>query len=107
MQLYRHLTANNIQLEEMPFFREISMEAYLIENPDILALDNDELSSLSILDAEVHIPEGRGRKGTDGRIDLLALYGESTIALIELKMGELAEIHLEQLLRRVAVERFA
>jgi hypothetical protein len=97
MQLYRHLTANSIKLEEMPFFREISMEAYLIENPDILALDNDDLSTVSILEVEVPMRGGRASKGTDGRLDLLALYGESTIALIELKLGELADVHLEQL----------
>ena len=97
MQIYRHLTANNIKLTEMQFKRELSMESYLIENPEVLVLDNDELSSINILDAELPIKSGRIRKNTDGRIDLLAIYGESTLGIIELKIGELNQDHLDQL----------
>jgi hypothetical protein len=35
------------------FKREIAMEAYLIENSDILLLDNDEFSTVDIIDAEI------------------------------------------------------
>lgn len=81
----------------MNFLRELSMEAYLIENPDVLILDNDDLSTVNILDTEVPIKGGRIGKKTDGRIDLLAAYGESTLGIIELKLGELNNMHLEQL----------
>ena len=91
MQIYRHLTANHVTLKGMPFSREIAMEAYLIDNPDILALDEDDLSSISIVDAEVILPGGRKRKQSGGRIDLLAIYGESTIGVVELKLEELNE----------------
>jgi hypothetical protein len=97
MQIYRHLTANHIVLKAMPFFREISMEAYLIENPDVLALDEEDLSTVSIVDAEVPVPEARRTKNADGRIDLLAVYGESTVGIVELKLGQLNEGHLTQL----------
>lgn len=97
MRLYRHLTANQIALKPFPFLREIAMEAYLIENPDVLALDDDELSTVSITDVELPVARGRPSRKGDGRIDLLGLYGESTIAVIELKLGELTQAHLDQL----------
>jgi hypothetical protein len=67
MQLYRHLTANHITLEKMDFVGEIPMEAYLIENPDILALDEDDLSTVEIVEAQVPVPRGRESKHKDGR----------------------------------------
>lgn len=97
MQVYRHLSINSITLTSFPFPRELSMEAYLIENPDVLALDDDELSNVSILDAEVPVRGGRASRTTDGRIDLLALYGSGVIGVVELKLGELRENHLQQL----------
>ena len=97
MQLYRHLTADHVTLKAMPFMREIAMEAYLIDNPDILALDEDDLSTVEIVEAEVPMLLGRRSKQGDGRIDLLAIYGDSTVGVIELKHGELNETHLLQL----------
>lgn len=97
MKLYRHLTANHVTLNDMPFSREIAMEAYVMENPDILALDDDELSTVQIVEAELALPGGRNSRKGDGRIDLLAVYGESTVGVIELKLGELNDGHLQQL----------
>lgn len=102
MQLYRHLTANHVSLKAMPFFRELSMEAYLIENPDVLALDEEDLSSVSIEEAEVVIPGSRKARQADGRIDLIAVYGDSTIGILELKLGELRQSHLDQLADYIA-----
>ena len=97
MHIYRHLTANNIKLTPMDFKRELSMESYLIENPDVLILDDDELATIEILKAELPIKGGRVKRNTDGRIDLLVLYGESTLGVLELKLGELTKDHLDQL----------
>lgn len=97
MGLYKHLTANSITLTPMPFMREMAMEAYLYENPEILALDDGDLSTVSILDAEVDLEDGRPSRSKDGRIDLVAVYGESYLAIIELKNCELGQAHLEQL----------
>ena len=97
MQLYRQVTANNVSLEKLPFKRELSMEAYLIENEKVLALDNDELSTVSVLDGEIPMPDGRPSRGGDGRIDLIAEYGGSTFGVIELKLGQLTNGHLRQL----------
>jgi hypothetical protein len=90
MQLYRHLTANHITLKPMPFLRELSMEAYLVENPEILALDTDELSSVAVIEAEVPVPKGRPSRQGDGRIDLIASYGEATLGIIELKLARIS-----------------
>ncbi len=97
MQLFKHLTANNIKLTPLQFKRELSMEAYIIENSEILILDNDNLSEVEIIEDELTIKSGRNSKNTDGRIDLLALYNENTYGIIELKLGELNNTHLDQL----------
>jgi hypothetical protein len=73
------------------------MEAYLLDNSDILALDEDDLSTVEIVEAEVTLPGGRKSKQSGGRIDLLAIYGKSTIGVVELKLEELNESHLKQL----------
>lgn len=51
MQIFTHLTANDVQLQAFPFKRELSMEAYLIENEGILALDRDIFSDVEIVEA--------------------------------------------------------
>ena len=96
MQIYKHLTVNNIKLEDMPFPRELTMEAYLIENESVLALD-ENLSNVEIIDAELPLAQGRVSQNSDGRIDLLAKYDEDTLAVLELKIGELNHNHLAQL----------
>jgi hypothetical protein len=73
MKLYRHVTANSILLKPLPFIRELSMEAYLIENEAVLRLNDDDLSEAQVIASELPILEGRPAKNTDGRIDLLAL----------------------------------
>ena len=97
MRLLRHFTANEERLESFPFKRELSMESYLVENEGILALDNDAYSDVTIVQEELTLKQGRSSKDTDGRIDILATYSNEFIGVIELKLGELNEIHLTQL----------
>src|ERR1022692_3961217 len=97
MKLYRHVTANSILLKAMPFIRELSMEAYLIENEAVLRLNDDDLSEAQIIASELPIVEGRPAKKTDGRIDLLALYNNETFGIIELKNSALNHEHFRQL----------
>ena len=97
MQLYKHFTVNNIQLEPFPFRRELLMESYLIENEGVLALDNDLFADVEIIEAELTLKEGRKSQETDGRIDILASYSQEYLAVVELKLGQLEEIHLSQL----------
>ncbi len=95
MKVYKHVTANDIVLNEMPFLRELSMEAYLVENENILKLDDDNFSDVSIIDVELSLKQGR--KCSDGRIDILVQYGQETFGIVELKLGVLNLMHLEQL----------
>jgi len=97
MRIYRHLTANDVRLEPFPFRRELSMEAYLIENEGVLCLDDDVFSNVEIIEAELTLKQGRKSKDTDGRIDILATYSQEYIAVIELKLGQLDEVHLSQI----------
>lgn len=97
MRLLRHFTANEEQLESFPFKRELSMESYLVENEGILALDSDSYSDVTIVQEELTLKQGRSSKDTDGRIDILATYSSEYIGVVELKLGELNEIHLTQL----------
>jgi len=97
MKLYRHVTANSILLKRMPFIRELSMEAYLIENEAVLRLNDDDLSEVQVIDSELPIANGRPTRNSDGRIDLLALYNNETLGIIELKNATLTQEHFKQL----------
>lgn len=97
MQVFTHFTANNIKIKPMPFHRELLMEAYLIDNADVLALDNKNYCDVDIIGAELSLRGGRPSKDTDGRIDILATYHNEVFAIIELKCGELGDSHLTQL----------
>ena len=97
MRIYRHLTANDVRLEPFPFRRELSMEAYLIENESVLGLDDDVFSAVEIVEAELSLKDGRISKDSDGRIDILATYSQEYIAIVELKLGQLDELHLHQM----------
>ena len=95
MEIYKQITANNINLVEYPFRRELAMEAYLIENEEILQLDKENFVNVSVLDEEIALE--KGRRDRNGRIDLLASYGGEYLAIVELKLNEINEISLKQL----------
>lgn len=73
------------------------MEAYLVENEGVLSLDADIFSNVEIIETELTLKQGRKSKETDGRIDILATYSQEYIAIVELKLGKLEELHLKQL----------
>lgn len=73
------------------------MEAYLIENEGVLALDRGTFSDVEIIEDELTLKQGGGNQIRDGRIDILATYSQEYIAIVELKLGELKDIHLTQL----------
>ena len=97
MYLHKHISTNNVSLESFPFNRELSMEAYLIENPTVLSMESEGFKDVEVLDYELPLLSGGVYENKDGRIDILAKYGEY-LAVIELKIGELTETHLNQLL---------
>jgi hypothetical protein len=97
MYLHKHISANNVSVDNFPFQREIAMEAYLIENPTVLQMETDGFNEVTIVESEVTLLDGRIDKNTDGRIDILAKYGQEYLAIVELKLGELTETHLKQI----------
>ena len=96
MYLHRHISVNNTTIQPFDFKSELVMEAYLIENESVLAL-NKNFNEVIIVESEVPLLKGRFDKDTDGRIDILAKYGQEYLAIVELKKGELNEQHLTQL----------
>ncbi len=97
MEIFRQITANNIELKEYPFLKELAMEAYLIENEDVLKLDTNNFSDVEVLDAEIALKSGRKTSNKDGRIDILAKYGMDYLSIVELKINEINENTLFQL----------
>ena len=95
MEIFKQITANGITLNEYPFRKELAMEAYLLENEDILKLDKDNFENISVLDAEIALK--KGRKDGDGRIDMLVKYSDEYLGIVELKLNEINEESLKQL----------
>lgn len=97
MKFFRHVTANTTKLVEFPFFRELAMEAYLIENQEVLSLDNGDFEEVTVLDAEIALKAGRKSAKKNGRIDILAQYGQDYLAIVEVKKAEINKETLSQL----------
>ncbi len=95
--MYRQVTANNLELKEYPFLRELAMEAYLMENEEVLRLDGSNYCDVTVLDAEISFKSEEGSSSRDGRIDILAKYGMDHLAIVELKLHEINEDTLLQL----------
>lgn len=95
MEVYRQITANNISLREYPFKKELAMEAYLLENEDILSLDKGNFNEVEVLDAEIALKQGR--KTDDGRIDILMKYSGEYLGIAELKLNRIDLQSLKQL----------
>jgi len=66
MKIFKQVTANNIELTPYPFKKELAMKACLIENEEILALDNENFTEVSILDEEIALK--KSRRDRDGKI---------------------------------------
>lgn len=94
-QIYTHMTVNSIKLKEFPFERELVMEAYLVETPEVLALDNEDFYDADIISSELYI-EG-GRNNGDGRIDIVFRYQDGLGCIVEVKKGEINDASLRQL----------
>jgi len=95
MEVFRQVTANNLTLRDYPFWKELAMEAYLLENEEILQLDKGNFANVTVLDAEIALKEGS--KTGDGRIDILVKYSAEYIGIVELKIDEIDESSLRQL----------
>ena len=95
MRLFRQVTMNDERLKKFPFKRELAMQAYVLENPEILKLDGD-YDDIEIYDEEIPIKDG-GSKNNNGRIDMVAFYSGEHIAIIEFKKDTLVGDNLTQL----------
>ena len=104
MNMFRQVTANNIILKEYPFWKELAMEAYLLENEEILRLDKTNFNDVTILDAEIALKQGR--KTGDGRIDILAKYSDEYLGIVEIKLTEINEGSLLQLQDYIDQKKF-
>lgn len=94
MFLTKTFTAGNETYKAFPFLGELIMEAFLIENPNALNLGAEEFEEAKILGHQISLR--KGSKNKEGRIDILAAYG-NRIAIIELKKGQIDEGALKQL----------
>ena len=91
MKLNSLVSLNNVLMQDFPFRSELVMQAYLHENNKVLMLDGHD--EIDIRGTEVKWKSGQA----GGRIDILAVYDQEKIAIIELKLGDLTEDHLSQL----------
>lgn len=86
--IYKQATSNNVALEPYPFPSELGMEAYLMDNPSILKLDDDKHGNKydkpQIIECEMSIDKCTNRK-TRGRIDMVVRYSENLFGILELK----------------------
>ena len=96
MRLLRQMSINDEMLAPFPFKRELSMQAYLLENPEILNID-DVYGDVQIYAEETPVMDGGINPDSNGRIDIVASYAGEHIAIIELKNAPLTVEHLEQL----------
>lgn len=96
MKVFKHLNANNIKLIPKPFQRELLLEAFLIQNEELLKIDGIDTEDQPEVIAFEQALRG-GRKGRDGRIDLVIKYDNDTLGIAELKNGLITEEALHQL----------
>lgn len=95
INLFKQLSAEQLPLLKFPFRSELNMEAFIVENPQIIT--NDDMSNPQILTYELFLKDGRRDKLTDGRIDILAEFNNDTLSVIELKNTIVSQKYLEQL----------
>ena len=65
MKIFRHFSANEEFLDYFPFKRELSMEAYILENESILKLDDNLFNEVDVLGSEISIKDGQVTKNKD------------------------------------------
>ncbi|MDE6570585.1 MAG: hypothetical protein K2K43_08220 [Alistipes sp.] len=94
--MYKQASSNNVTLESYPFPSELGMEAYLMDNPSILKLDDRKYGNPQIIECEMSIDKCTNRK-TRGRIDMVVRYGENLFGILELKKHALDKDALFQL----------
>lgn len=107
MYIKKHFNINNVTLEKYDFDRELNMESFLIENEEVIQINSDWLKDVSILLSEEPLPNARKKTGkNDGRVDIVAIYNQEYLAIVELKKGKLnKKDHLDDQLQSYLSER--
>lgn len=96
MKIYKQLKANNITLKKRNFERELLLEAFLIQNEEILAIEGlDTENAPEVTSFEHTVKKGEG-SDSNGRIDLIIKY-DNTIGIAELKKEEVNHETINQL----------
>lgn len=124
VNIYKQLAANNMTLEEAPFPSELGMEAFLMDNPQILAFGDEEQDPSDsgkyprIIGCEISLK--RESENTvqkfellnsvkaerqHSRLDILVQYSKFTFAVLELKKGDVGKAALDQLCTYLTPER--
>lgn len=97
--LFKQLVANNLTLESAPFPSELGMEAFLMDNPEVLAFGDEEQGYPKVIDCEISLDNCReSAKNADGRgrLDILVQYGPKKFGILELKKSEVGKNALRQ-----------
>jgi hypothetical protein len=89
--VFSYFSANNMLLENYPFRVEAALEAFLLENKEIL--------QVGIYDGILGLNNQVSCKKKDGkgRVDILVSYSKSDFALVEIKNESLNNKHFNQL----------
>ena len=53
MYIRKHLSVNDVLLEEFNFPRELAMESYILDNPKVLELDSDGFKEIAWVREEI------------------------------------------------------
>lgn len=86
------LVMDNNYFNDIAFDNELGMEQFLIDNPSLLSLRDENFRIL-----KNELPLKKGRKKTDGRIDLLGIEGSNILEIIELKKNNITLASFNQL----------
>ena len=79
MYSYRQMNLNGLKTENLPFRKELVLQSFLIEHPELFSC-NGIFENPEFIDAEFSIPSSKNR------IDLLIYLDESTLGIVELKL---------------------
>jgi hypothetical protein len=96
MKIYKQLKANNISLKKRNFSRELLLEAFLIQNEELLAIEGLETDNVPEVTSFEHTVKKGDGSDSKGRIDLIIKY-DNTIGIAELKKEEVNHVTIDQL----------
>jgi hypothetical protein len=95
MNFVKKAVLNNCRLENFPFTKELAMESFLLENEEVLDFQDENFPAPEYMECECHL--SKGRKGSNGRLDIVANYNNETLAVIELKLKSINDVAESQL----------